>query len=412
MPDATCRTPPRGPPHADQDQVLKELASGSGAPTPGGGCCPDPDDVEWPRARCGECGFIARWNKMRSVKEYTHLQMKGTDADDKSHWVYTCVPCRAKQLGVSEKDAHASIIEERSVPNYARQRNVRFKEAFRECKEEHPAMSRGEVRMLTQRELAQVLEPLGEFIARKLKQLVARQRGIEEYDALLAEFRNTKSKTRELALLEELEAWEPQLEALCMPLAFAAHGEDEQHKMVNVAQYSDEWVNTKNGSLRAWYVCLQDWGENYPCCGTVMPAKQWSKRYTDIAATHQRWYCVICDTRYWTKYGMLVEVHANGVSTFMLAETSNQDVEDVRAMYMEQELKPKNHVDLWELIPDFVPIDPRDVLRPLEANEPIHPRASGSCDPVTISKFINAEGLKNLPRWTWDQIFAIMDPAE
>ena len=59
-----------------------------------------------------------------------------------------------------------------------------------------------------------------------------------------------------------------------------------------------------------------------------------------------------------------------------------------------------------------MPIDPRDVLRPLEANEPIHPRASGSCDPVTISKFINAEGLKNLPRWKWDQIFAIMDPAE
>ena len=35
---------------------------------------------------------------------------------------------------------------------------------------------------------------------------------------------------------------------------------------------------------------------------------------------------------------MLVEVRAKDVSTFMLAEVSNRDVEDVRAMYLEKKL--------------------------------------------------------------------------
>ena len=55
---------------------------------------------------------------------------------------------------------------------------------------------------------------------------------------------------------------------------------------------------------------------------------------------------------------MLVEVHTKGISTFMLAEVSNKDVEDVRAMYLEKKLNPESHQDLWRNIPDFKPIDP------------------------------------------------------
>ena len=48
---------------------------------------------------------------------------------------------------------------------------------------------------------------------------------------------------------------------------------------------------------------------------------------------------------------MLVEVRAKGLSTFMLAKVPNKDVEDVRAMYLEKTLTPKDYKDLWERSP-------------------------------------------------------------
>ena len=132
-----------------------------------------------------------------------------------------------------------------------------------------------------------------------------------------------------------------------------------------------------------------------------MPSQ--TRRFADVGATHQRWYCVCCGTRFRTKYGMLVEVHTKGVSTFMLAEVIGGDVEDIRAMFLEN-LAPVNPRDLRDLIPDFRPIDPQGVLRPLKPGE----TDKGDVDPGTISKFVKVQGLKDIPRWEWYQIFAVL----
>eukprot|EP00959_Pyramimonas_sp_CCMP1952_P134841 2821739-Pyramimonas_sp.AAC.1 len=120
-----------------------------------------------------------------------------------------------------------------------------------------------------------------------------------------------------------------------------------------------------------------------------MPSKQWKRKFEDIGSSKQKWYCVCCQTRFRTAYGMLVEVRIKGVSTFMLAEVSNKDVEDARAMYLDKKLNPKNRNDLWQKIPDFTPIDPRDILRPVEKHELA---ITEGLDMSTVSKFVNVHG--------------------
>ena len=66
---------------------------------------------------------------------------------------------------------------------------------------------------------------------------------------------------------------------------------------------------------------------------------------------------------------MLVEFHSNGISTFMLADVSNHDVEDIRAMYLEHTLAPVNDADRYQTLPVVFPMDPTDILRPATQKE-------------------------------------------
>jgi hypothetical protein len=186
---------------------------------------------------------------------------------------------------------------------------------------------------------------------------------------------------------------------------------EDQQQCVNVAQYHDEWTMSKSGSrMRAWYVCMMDGNGQWDPCGTIMPAKHWHRRFEDVGSSKQRWYCVCCGTRYQTKYGMLVEIHITSpepTSVFMLSEISNQDVDDVRGMYLEHKLKPTDHKDLWEKIPDFTPMEPGDIMRPCREHE-FAEREGFEKD--LIYKFHNPAGVKDeVPRWDWDQIFTLVD---
>ena len=344
-------------PGKDADAVALLPAVPEAAAEGNGGVAP-----EWPQVKCHSCPNIDKWKRMRSVKEVVHFQESLTDREDVVRWTYTCVPCVAREMNLTETEALAHVKQSISTPAFCRKRNMEFR--------------------------------------------AARARGIEEYLRLVAELKETKDKQRELTIIEALEMWDSRLEQLCQPLAFSDKPDATQ--MFNVAQYSDEWVNTKTGALRAWYVCLQDWGGTWGVCGTVMPSKQWKRKFDDVRPSKQRWYCVCCQTRFRTSYGMLVEVHTRGVSTFMLAEVSNRDVEDVRAMFLEKELKPKNHRDLWEKIPDFTPIDPKEILRPVKPHELA---ITEGFDVSLVSKFVNVDGLKKVPKWDWDQIFSLLTPT-
>ena len=112
--------------------------------------------------------------------------------------------------------------------------------------------------------------------------------------------------------------------------------------------------------------------------------------------------------KYKTKYGMLVEIHITSptpASTFLRSEITNKDVDDVRAMYLEHSLKPKDHKDLWRQIPDFTPMQPGDIMRPCREDEFV---SDEGFDKSLICKFIKPSDMNDLPVLTWDSIFGLV----
>ena len=105
-----------------------------------------------------------------------------------------------------------------------------------------------------------------------------------------------------------------------------------------------------------------------------------------------------------TRFGMLVEFHCNGVSTFMLAEVSNTDAEDVRAMYLEQEISPADAQELYDKLPVIKPMDPVGILRPAREKEVVVPKVDYS----QISKIVDVATLQSMPKCNWDQIFVLV----
>ena len=103
---------------------------------------------------------------------------------------------------------------------------------------------------------------------------------------------------------------------------------------------------------------------------------------------------------------MLVEFHTAGISTFMLAEVSNHDVDDVRAMYLESTLAPVNAADLYRKLPVVLPMDPLDVLRPARQDE----IQKEGVDHKNIMMLLHPDKLQEMPRWKWDQIFKLLKP--
>jgi hypothetical protein len=301
---------------------------------------------------------------MRSQKKYVKWQKHMNDddgdpdekaPDDEVNWEYTCKSCVAKELEISEKDAEVQIKEQ-----------------------EGP------------------------------RSTVQRDTGVEKYDELLKQFKKESDFNKSLMLMEQLEKIEDELENSSKNMAFQSL--PDQQQCVNVAQYHDEWTMSKSGSrMRAWYVCMSDGNGLWEPCGTIMPAKHWHRRFEDVGCSKQRWYCVCCGKRYLTKYGMLVEIHITSpepTSVFMRSEITNQDVDDVRGLYLEDKLEPKDHKDLWEKIPDFIPMEPGDIMRPCREQE-FAEREGFQKD--LIYKFHKPEKVEDeVPKWDWDQIFTLV----
>ena len=106
---------------------------------------------------------------------------------------------------------------------------------------------------------------------------------------------------------------------------------------------------------------------------------------------------------------MLVEFHSNGISTFMLAEVSNHDVEDIRAMFFEDKFKddgPMTAAKLYEKLPVVLPMDPKEVLRPAKKEEV----KKKDVDHDKIMFLLEPDKLKDMPKWEWDQIFKVLGP--
>ena len=149
---------------------------------------------------------------------------------------------------------------------------------------------------------------------------------------------------------------------------------------------------------------MQDCRGTWPVCGTLMPSKEWKSRFEDHAQSKQRWYCVDCGSRYMIKYGMLVEFHCKGISTFMLAECSNTDVEDILAAYWEGLSGAADAEEIYEQLMVELAMDPKEILRPATEAEVKVP----GVDYKQIMKILDPAALNTMARWNWDQILVLM----
>ena len=374
--------------------VQSEKGGGKGSPHETG-------HPEWPTVKCSqpECEVKSHWRKMYSAKEYEHYSTSKDDADDKVKFLYLCVKCLAQQRGISETDAHVLIRGQKT--EWAQWRSASVKEAKERVKAEFPGLSKkGRMEMTWSLILDEVLKPLGEFVLLKMEQMARRESGLAAHDALLAQFKACTDPNRAKELLEQLEQIERQVDKDSGYLAFQS-AEGKQMDFVNIAQYSDEWVQTERGHLRAWYVCMCTHGGTYPPCGTVMAAKHWARKFDAPTAVRQKWYCVCCATRFRTAYGMLVQFSLRGHTMFCWAPVSNADIEDVRAMYLEKKLAPKDPMALWNAIKDVAPTDFDWLLRQATPHELQH-----GADVRYVWRFRDVKQVEQLPKFDWDDIFA------
>ena len=114
----------------------------------------------------------------------------------------------------------------------------------------------------------------------------------------------------------------------------------EQQKMFEAAaQYMDEWVCTKVGKMRAYYFCKRDNRGTTPPCGTIIASKMWARKNEDITLAGQKLYCCMCGCKYNANDGMIIEIHKNGHSYFMMAPCPPWEIEDIRNMAMEDSEK-------------------------------------------------------------------------
>ena len=132
------------------------------------------------------------------------------------------------------------------------------------------------------------------------------------------------------------------------------------------ADYTDEWYMVGSGAeakaFRCFYVCGRPCGGEI--CASMMLSSHWVRRAEDPLATGQRWYCRVCNARYKTNSGVLVEMVCQGEVTYLRADFPPDAMQQVKWASVQ-----RSHPDavtptaLLEAIPDAQPMTQSGFLR-------------------------------------------------
>jgi hypothetical protein len=340
---------------------------------------------------------------MQSKKIWVHRQQTKNDAEDDFYWQRTCIPCVAKEDGITEEDAKLQVLA--GPMEHKSKRAHQYKLACESKREEFEAMpgdgpSRKERRKLTLASMKELFQPLAEFIIRKHSAMTLVVKDVKRHEELVRELAKCKSITQEQAILDEME----NLEVDDKFLAFESKGPEQQHDFILASSYSDEWTEIKNGKgqvvggICSWYVCRArtawDDAKGHVACNAVTPSKDWDRKFEDLLASKRRW-CSHCAARYNASWGQLVElkrVNANGELErfYMKADVPTWDAEDVRAMYHEATMDPSSPMELYNNVKRVVPTVSNLIV------------ASGS-----HHKICNNETWDSLPLFKWSEIFSM-----
>ena len=177
-------------------------------------------------------------------------------------------------------------------------------------------------------------------------------------------------------------------------LGFASRGPEEQWKFQFAATYSDEFVSKDGNFMRVFFVCLANTGWGVKCL-TALANKVWRPKSGDWLNPHG-WACADCNASYKSAWGCLCEIKAPGVPDllYVRSEVPTQHINDARAMFYEDTLKPCSPQELYENVPQA------------------YPSHTGIIAPVLgkpgVFRIDALDTWESIPLWNWHKIFTLV----
>jgi hypothetical protein len=320
------------------------------------------------------------------------------DEDSVIVW-YFCVACVAVERGVKEPEALGWIRANRQDLKKKMERTAEWERAKANppTSFEFADSSKAQKRVIMRRQVVDIFRPAAKAVILKQAQMVERAEHGALHKQLCEELKAERDLAKIEILLEKIDDAEDSFVAACQPLAFSdrAKSRDELFRWQMAADYADGWTEVKSSSGRliggfsAFYICRA--GPADGKCNTFILNKEWARRHTDILATGQRWKCRCCGAKYWTKFGMVVEVRlVGGGASLSLAPCTDGDDKDFHALILQ---------DLHDLIPTVVPQESAFLRKAVAADF-----WNGEATGFGVYKLINFDILWSLPKWDWKNI--------
>ena len=137
-------------------------------------------------------------------------------------------------------------------------------------------------------------------------------------------------------------------------------------------------------------------------CNSLILNKDWMRQHADILAPKQRWKCRCCGAKYFTKFGMVVEIRwVGGGASLSLAPCTDDDDKDMHAMILQDRFPDvKTPEELYDLIPTVVPQESAFLRKAVPADF----WGGSEYQDHGVYKLEHFEVLASLPLWNWKDV--------
>jgi hypothetical protein len=304
--------------------------------------------------KCNKCDHRDKFRKMYSYKVFD--EKKDEWDDPKFHWGFECLKC-VQISGEHETEAAAWnwILGKQGNAISKKKRVDNFNAAKAEIRNTFDAMEVSQngrsLYQLARNSVKKVFSGIVELIDLKRRSLELLSSTLKEHEDLRIEMSRTSNIERIKEIVDLIsianEKAHPQL-------AFTNKSSGETDwAMWKASTYHDEYVKTKNGYFRYWFVCMA--GGNDPCM-TAITSKMWNRKFKELSATRNKWKCTVCSANYRTIWGVFVEMQIDGKIYCLRAKIPDDDALDIKALDIERTLKEgSTPQDLYDAIPVFAP---------------------------------------------------------
>ena len=354
-----AETPPPPPPSKQEVVVLRDLkklkvtddddtvstVSTSQNSTGGHGLGKQP---------CSTCKTLWRWSKMHSWKAYSEDEDNWGDRE--YVWQYRCANCVQQLEGFETiQEAWDWIFEHNGTASKKKAKVDAFVKSREEMKASYEAMgvskTKRELTQLTRISLCHVFEDIADLRALKVASIEALKTTMDRCSALREELKTCKD-VRRIAAIVEIISTENAKDHEMLAFKSKETGQTDWSKWM-ASTYHDEYIRTKHGWFRYWYICMA--GGQWPCL-TAITSKKWARKYQDPGASRNKYKCTVCAANYLTRWGVFVEIRVKDQLYCLRSTIPDEDALDIKAMHIERQCKDaKTAQDIYNAIPEIAP---------------------------------------------------------